>query len=489
MGVVNKSMKTLLLLPDSVSIRNFLCSRFPHLLLEEGEVFVWHALPPASVAFFQQRFGARLHWEPLPAYPEKLSERLFRQAKVYAQLHAQNDFALDLAMRNLKLQPRRARLVGECAQMLGRLYAGTAGALKLDRWHNRLASLNPGARPFENYLRELRPDVVFCTQQRAHKAVPALISARKLGIPTATFIYSWDNLPKGRMAVNADYFFVWSEYMKNEMKEYYPDIAPERVIITGTPQFEGYFNQEWIKPRAVFLQELGADPTRPVVCFSGDDKLTSPHDPVYLADLARALRTFPAASRPQIVFRRSPVDWSPRYDETLKQFPEIIVSDPVWSTDASQGDWTQFTPSEEDLILLSNLAHHMDLVVNLGSTMAMDFAITGKPAIFVAYNPPNRHPHWNIEDIYRLPHFKPVHELQPVYWANSAEELAALVQRALTNPREKERERQAWLKSHAKQPLNEASLRCCLALKQLAQRRSSVKFEPDEYRVEMPVAI
>ncbi|MBI1760315.1 MAG: hypothetical protein HYR56_02670 [Acidobacteria bacterium] len=478
-------MKTLLLVPDSVGIRNFLCSRFPHYLIEEGEVHVWHALPPASVAFFQQRFGDKLQWQALPDYPETLIERIFRQAKVYAQLHGQNDFTLQLALRNLQmLRSIKARWIGQVAQRLGSFVPGTAGALKLDRLHKRAALWNRGARAFENYLRELRPDIVFCTQQRAHKAVPAFLSAQKLGIPTATFIYSWDNLPKGRMAVHSDYFLVWSDYMKNEMQEYYPDITPERVIVTGTPQFEGYFNQDWIKPREVFLRALGVDPARPAICFSGDDVLTSPHDPVFLADLAQALRTLPEAGRPQIVFRRSPVDWTPRYDDTFKRFPEIIVSDPVWSTSDSGGDWTQFTPTEDDMILLSNLAHHMDLVINLGSTMAMDFAITGKPAIFIAYNPPNKNPYWNVEDIYRMPHFKPVHALQPVYWAKSPYELAGLVQRALAFPQEKEAERQAWLKSHAAQPFSEASWRCSTALKQIAQRSSAVRFEPKGYHVE-----
>lgn len=483
-------MKTLLLVPDSVGIRNFLCSRFPHYLIEAGEVHVWHALPPASVAFFQQRFGDKLQWEPLPDYPEMLIERIFRQAKVYAQLYAQSDFALDLALRNLRLQRSiKARWIGRAGQTLGSFFAGTAGALKLDRMHKRAALWNSGSHAFEDYLRELQPDIVFCTQQRAHKAVPAFLSAQKLGIPTATFIYSWDNLPKGRMAVHSDYFFVWSEFMKNEMKEYYPDISPDRVIVTGTPQFEGYFNQDWIKPREVFLRELGVDPARPVICFSGDDVLTSPHDPVFLADLARAMRSLPEVGRPQIVFRRSPVDWTSRYDETFRQFPEIIVSDPLWSTSDSRGDWTQFTPTEEDMILLSNLAHHMDLVINLGSTMAMDFAITGKPAIFIAYNPPNRNPNWDVDDIYRMPHFKPVLEMQPVYWAKSADGLASLVQHALTLPREKDAERQAWLKSHAAQPLSEASLRCCNALKQLARHPNTVSVESQTYRVETSAAL
>src|SRR5438046_2988325 len=125
-------MRTLLLVPDSVGIRNFLCSSFPHLLIGEGEVFVWHALPPTSVDFFRQRFGDKLRWEPLPAYPERIVERVFRQGKVYAQLYAQNDFSLYLALRNLKLmRSRKAWLVGQVSRRLGHLFAGTEGALKL----------------------------------------------------------------------------------------------------------------------------------------------------------------------------------------------------------------------------------------------------------------------------------------------------------------------------------------------------------------------
>jgi hypothetical protein len=35
-----------------------------------------------------------------------------------------------------------------------------------------------------------------------------LLAAQQLGIPTATFIFSWDNLPKATMVVETDYYFV-----------------------------------------------------------------------------------------------------------------------------------------------------------------------------------------------------------------------------------------------------------------------------------------
>jgi hypothetical protein len=55
-------------------------------------------------------------------------------------------------------------------------------------------------------------------------AVAPLLAAQDLGIPTATFIFSWDNLPKATMVVEANYYFVWSHHMKRELLLYYPNI-------------------------------------------------------------------------------------------------------------------------------------------------------------------------------------------------------------------------------------------------------------------------
>jgi hypothetical protein len=43
-----------------------------------------------------------------------------------------------------------------------------------------------------------------------------LLAAQQLGIPTATFIFSWDNLPKATMVVETDYYFV-GDHMKLEL--------------------------------------------------------------------------------------------------------------------------------------------------------------------------------------------------------------------------------------------------------------------------------
>jgi hypothetical protein len=457
-----KPLKVVLVVPDGVGIRNFLYTRFLDLLAAEAEVVAWHVLPPSVLATQE---GRAVRFEPLPYVREGLAARVFRQAKIYSQLHWRYEEDAAEVMLRFRRPSGGAlsRTVGHAAHLLGRMVPTPDGAAWLDRSHAAAASGNGDLAPFEAFLRRERPDAVFCTHQRASRAVPALLAARRLGIPTATFIYSWDNLPKGRMAVHADHFLVWSEAMESELLLYYPEMDPRRVHVVGTPQFEPHLDPALARPRDEFLGGLGLDPARPVVCFSGDDEMTSPFDPAYLADLAGM------PEPPQILFRRSPIDVSGRYDGVLARFPEIAVCDPAWR--AGEGDWTQVAPSPEDLGLLANVARHCDVVVNLGSTMGMDFAVFDKPAVYVAYNPPDTGDRgaWDVTDLYRLPHFRCVHALQPVSWARSAADLGKQVRRALDRPGERSEARARWLREVVAFPLDRASERCAAALLEMAR--------------------
>jgi hypothetical protein len=466
-------IKYILVVPDGVGIRNFFCTRVIDRLLETGQVLVWHALPEESIAPFQERWGERVRWVKLPPIVDGLVERLFRQAKIFAQLYWQQKESPDVQLRRRRPPGRlKARLLYLAAHLLGRACSFPRGIQWLDRMHQRSAYRAPHTKEFLSFLSVERPSMMFCTHQRALEAVPAMLAARRLGIHSAVFIYSWDNLPRGRMPVYADTYVVWSDHMKRELLGYYPDVIPGRVDIVGTPQFENYFNSSLIVPKERFFGEHGLDIHRPVICFSGSD-ITSPFDPVYLEDLADALLRVPAGERPQILFRRSPVDTSDRFDGVLRRHPEIAVSNPRWQR-VKNGDWSQLVPTQEDGTLLVNVVYHSDVVVNVGSTMGMDFAIFDKPGIFVAYNPEGHVEKWDIDDYYRLPHFVSVHELQPVYWARSPQELGELVLHALKNRFEKREARKAWLELIVRQPLDSASERFADEMRKLALNGNSV---------------
>lgn len=467
-------MKFLLLLPDGIGLRNFILTRFVSLLLEKGEVIVWHALPEHTIQPYQQDSVSRVVWYSLPRHREGQLPFLFRRAKLIAQLHWQDEPGTEVVLKQVVGKGKgllrwRNQLAETLAKVCGRSHRGI---LWLDRNHARFVESQSYFKKYVEFLKKEAPDIIFCSHQRSEKAVPAMLAARKLGIPTATFIYSWDNLPKGRMAVHADYFLVWSGHMREELFQYYPDVTPARVFVVGTPQFEHYFNPNVIEPRESFLLRYGFDPRRPVVCFSGDDIATSPHDPDYLEDLAVALRFFPVDKRPQILFRRTPTDISGRYASVLRRYPEIISIEPAW-INLADNDWTKVIPTPEDVRLLVNTVRHSDLVVNVGSTMALDFAINHKPAIYLAYPPASWQmgDPWSIEQVYRFPHFNHIGQFNPVYWARSREELPALIQECLSSPHCKEDKRQDWVNFLVQTPLDRASERCAEALERIILKR------------------
>jgi len=181
------------------------------------------------------------------------------------------------------------------------------------------------------------------------------------------------------------------------------------------------------------------------------------------------LRAIPEAYRPQILFRRNPTDSIDRYRSTLDRYPEIHISDPAWVT-LSQNDWTKVVPTAEDTKLLANVVHHCDIVINVGSTMALDFAIVKKPAIYLRYPPSSWNPNmkWSIEQVYRYPHYNFLPRIHPVTWVYSREDLASTVMHVLDHPQELQSEREKWVNFLVQAPLDKVSERCAQALQQIA---------------------
>ena len=90
-------------------------------------------------------------------------------------------------------------------------------------------------------LKTHSPDIVYFTHQRPPYIAPLIYASEQTQTNTATFIFSWDNLPsKGRMAANFDCYLVWSDLMKKELLQFYPNVKDSNIAVVGTPQFEPY---------------------------------------------------------------------------------------------------------------------------------------------------------------------------------------------------------------------------------------------------------
>tara|TARA_R110002033_G_scaffold169951_3_gene211820 strand:+ start:1892 stop:3265 length:1374 start_codon:yes stop_codon:yes gene_type:complete len=438
-----RNKKIILVVPDGTGIRNYLFSQIiPNLIKQNCDVLIYHALSNEAIKEVEKLHKIKLTEKSISRYKETTKQKFLRETICFGRLHynsrlENNSTVLTNWKRNHNgLKKWFYRTVEILGKYIGKNYQRI---LNFEEKYQK--SLLKSIDSELSFLKTYNPDVIFCTHQRAINAIPIFKAAEVLDIKTVGAIYSWDNLVKARLAIRTKVYIVWSNYMRNELLGYYEEIDPKDVFITGTPQFELYQDVE-IAKKEDFFKTHALDINKITICFSGDDELTSPHDPNYLKDFVSSIKNSSLEEKVQIVFRRSPVDVSGRYNNIIKASEGLIFPiEPKWSNTQSQ--WTQLFPYYEDVKLLANISKHCDLVINVGSTMAHDFAIFDNPAAYINYDTV-LDKNWSTNTIYNYQHFKSMPNQDVVYWINSKEDYVKIIEKILKS---KQSLGQQWLET------------------------------------------
>ena len=451
-----------ILLPDGIGLRNFIYTDF----LDHGEAVVWSPLDYLEPQIPQKR---------VPRFFLERSIDTLKSALIRANI-LQNYRRSDNASYVDYLFPPSGSLKSRIKHTLVDLLAKThATPEKIEKLRRRyLDSLRNSSYYHQSHrqLESQRPSFVFCTHQRMLNAAAPILAARDLGIPTGTFIFSWDNLPKGNLSVPAEHLFVWSEYMKREAMEYFPHYDEEHIHVVGTPQFVPYTDESLRESRASFCGRYGLDPDAHIVCFSGDDVTTSPYDPLYLRDTAEAVRRLNTHGKGkyQILFRRCPVDFSDRYDRVLEEYRDVIRKvPPLWKRPEGAQSWESVIPTPEDVQLLVNTVLHSATAINVGSTIAHDFACMGKTSCYINYNAVQSD-RWDIHKIYQFVNFKSMEGLDPVYRVDSPEMMEETLLKAIEDRDGKMEDARRWLETVALHPLSDTNRRIWQTIREISKQ-------------------
>jgi len=423
--MLNSKHKIALLFPDGVGIKNYLYTNV--FKQDMVDLVLLHNFDPETVAEIQKQTLLVDDFE-IPVYKESVIEKFLRELICLSRLQFNAEkVANSSLLTNWKtshkglFQQLFYIIIGIISPLISGRYSNI---LFLEKWYQQRIRKNVFYKQTVTLLKQIQPSVLFCSHQRGLKVATVFAAATDLGIKTTTVIYSWDNLPKARLALHADNYLVWSDYMKEEMRLYYSEIPQSSVVVTGTPQFECYSVDKNIIDKAIFYKTYNLSLEKKIICFSGDDVKTSPDDPKYLNDIASALVDANMQDQYQILFRRCPVDVSTRFDDVLNKYPDLIkVAPPLWFFNKSE-HWTTIYPSKDDVKLLVSTAFYSDVVVNVGSTMAFDFAMFDKTCVFINYNQTIKNdPNWSVETIYKFQHFKSMLNKKSVVWLNNREEI------------------------------------------------------------------
>jgi hypothetical protein len=465
-------MNLALLIPDGVGVRNFVLGGFLAECARLAEVTVLDVIPDHLAISVYGATAALQSRHALVNGREPPAVQLMRYAHAYSHMQWAGTVAMRYNLRRCVTGSARRQALHFVAKSAGRLAAGPRGRRLAAAGHWFVVGRAPQTQAYKRLFERIRPTVLFCSHQRPPAVVAPVLAARALGIPTATFIFSWDNLTsKGSIVAPFDHYLVWSEHMRKELLRYYPEVPGARVHVVGTPQFDPYADGSLILARDAFFQGIGANPGRPMICYSGGDTDTSPDDPEYVRVLLDLIRQGHIAGRPQVLLRPAPVDSGERYDAVRRDYPELRYARPAW-VHAAPGDWGRVLPTAADVLFLANLVRHANLNINMASTMTLDFAIHDRPVVNVAFDvtePPRFGvPLWDY--YYQFDHYRPVVELGAARFARSPSDLAKHVNAFLGDPSLDREARRQLVELEIGAPLGTSSRRIIDVLAHIARQ-------------------
>ncbi|NOT60255.1 MAG: hypothetical protein HOP19_08520 [Acidobacteria bacterium] len=429
--MTNSPPHLVVLLPRGETIRNFIYSGALEAVQKQLPVTLISVLPDATINQQLTNRFASVH--ELTTDPDPWLVRWLRlQLDVVHGRHLWSEAAKERWRRRdaeaVTPSKKAKRLISKALTLFFANEAGLNALNALERQTSRTLSTS---NHYTELMRQLRPSLVFnASHIHSPNATQAVQAAQWLGIPTATFLFSWDNLTsQGRIMLPYDHYFAWNQTIAEQLLEIYPRVRREQVIVTGTPQFDFHFRSEFHESRETFCARVGLDPARPFVLYSTGMDNHMPGEPRIIEGIALILRSLDEFQRPQLLVRLYPKDRHPeRFDEMRRANPDILFPEIPWNKNHQ-------TPQFEDCAFLTNTLRHCALGINIASTISLELAMLDKPVINVGYNPPEL----DISPIdyrvyYGFDHYRPVVESGAVRLANSETEMRDLIVAALRNP-------------------------------------------------------
>jgi hypothetical protein len=227
----------------------------------------------------------------------------------------------------------------------------------------------------DTFLAAQRPDAVLVTPvvEFASTQVEYVKSALRAGIPVAVCVASWDNLTgKGLIRVIPDRVFVWNEIQVREAVEMH-GVPRGRVVATGSPKFDEWFERSPRTSPAEFAATIGIDPDRPFVLYACSSAFIAPDEVSFVRRWLTALRDRdePSLRGLGAVIRPHPQNAEQWSGADLTDFGNVSV----WPPSGIQPD-----AGEARADFYDSLAHSA-AVVGINTSVLVEAAIAGKSVL------------------------------------------------------------------------------------------------------------
>jgi hypothetical protein len=235
----------------------------------------------------------------------------------------------------------------------------------------------PPPAQVESFIRRHSPDLVLVTPL-IHFATPQVEfvrAAKRMGIPTALCVHSWDNLTnKGLIHELPDLVTVWNDVQRDEAVELH-GVPPERIVVAGAHSYDHWFAWQPRDASEAFRTRVGLPAERPYLLYLCSSSFIAPQERDFVLEWLRRLRAHPDGRVREfgVLIRPHPVAAAPWRDADVSHFAPAVVypragADP---TDASSQS-TYF-----------DSLFHCRAVVGINTSAMIESAIVGRPVFTI----------------------------------------------------------------------------------------------------------
>jgi len=287
-------------------------------------------------------------------------------------------------------------------------------------------------------LSRVQADAVWFSTWGVGKESPYVAAAQALGLPTVTSIISFDNVLTKGVRPRFHHYLVWSERIAHDLLRREGNIPPRSVSIVGTSQFDFHRRPELVWDRNTTLRQLGLPPEGRFFLYGAGRDYHSPGEIDLVVRVAARLEEDPRLANHCLVVRLHPLDDRERW-QRLAVDQRIVVSDP-FNPPVNEDGWS-WSSLDDQALLVSSL-HYADACLSVASTIALDAAIVGTPAIGLKFDREMERPREVYFDAFDLDHYRPLVESGGLWLARSWSDLTKLLKRTVENPQDGREERE-----------------------------------------------
>ena len=284
---------------------------------------------------------------------------------------------------------------------------------------------------FRTLLDKYKPDLVYTVNLLNFDEFRLLYESRRRGIKTYALILSWDNLnSKLFIYFKARNYIVPNSFIKEELVGV-GDVSPNRVNVSGTVKYDGYFRKEGIVSKKEFFRQLGIPADNKLVVYCLSTKNTSPVYEDIFDDLISIKNEISSADKISWIIRGYP-----KYILPSELIDKIKRSGFIYNHPSDFSDsGRDYEIKNEDDAFLHNLFFHADLFITNYSTVVVEASIYDKPIININYDGKIDKPYSrSVKRVRDYTHYRQIIEAEGEDYVNNKTELATLITKYLRNP-------------------------------------------------------